>query len=222
MLLYDSNAPGPNPVVVRQFILERGGLELDVTHVDLAGLANRGDDYRNTVNSRGEVPALRLEDGTVITEISAICALLDEVAAGGTSLFGASPQDRAVTNMWTRRAYLEICSPAVTWFRGTDMARDFYQGHRLHAGEAKGWMKSQTERGLERFDSDLAGRTFLCGDRFSMADIMLYAFLVTLDPVTPWLVRPDLTNLTRWRETMAARPSSTAMLNPLPERIDRA
>ena len=219
MLLYDGNAPGPNPVTVRHFILERGGLHLEVERIDLAHLANREADYVENVNSRGELPALRLDNGHVITEITAICAYLDEIA-DGPSLFGATPEERAVTNMWTRRAYLEICSPVVTWYRGTDHAKGYYKGYRLHAAETQGWMRAQAERGMERFNTDLSdGRPFLCGDRFSMADVLLNGFFGAMQPLAPWIDRPDLKHLARWRSAMLERPSSTAMMNPLPARV---
>lgn len=52
MLLYDGNAPGPNPVTVRHFILERGGLTLDVQQIDLAHLANReADDVESVIDA---------------------------------------------------------------------------------------------------------------------------------------------------------------------------
>jgi glutathione S-transferase len=51
--------------------------------------------YRNAVNARGEVPALRLDDGRIITEITAICGYFDEIAEGGRRLFGETPEDRA-------------------------------------------------------------------------------------------------------------------------------
>jgi hypothetical protein len=49
MILYDANAPGPNPVTVRLFILERGGLAFDVETIDLANLENRGNAFKDGV-----------------------------------------------------------------------------------------------------------------------------------------------------------------------------
>ncbi|MBO9402876.1 glutathione S-transferase family protein [Shimia sp. R9_3] len=219
MLLYDANSPGPNPATVRQFVLERSGLSMDVTHIDLQNLANREPDYVNNVNARGEVPALRLKDGSVITEITAICAYFDEVAEGGTSLFGDTPEERAETNMWTRRLYGEVLLPAVTWWRGTDDAIAFFKGNRLPATDAMPWMKAQAERGLEQLNKDLEGRTFIAGDRMTMADILMNSFMTPMSFVIPWLTRPDLENVQRWREMMAARPSSQQMMEPLPTKI---
>lgn len=221
MIFYDSNIPAPNPCTVRQFVLERGGLNLDVEVVDLAGLANRGADYVDYVNSRGEMPALRLDDGSVLTEIVPICEYLDEVAEGESDLIGTTPEERAVTRMWTRRVYLEVCSPFMLWGRGSEAAKVYYQGHRIHAADAQTWAKQQADTGLERLDADLEGRTYIAGDRFSMADILLNAFIATCanDMVIPWLNRPDLKNYSAWRETMGKRPSSLAMMETLPKQI---
>lgn len=219
MIFYDANSPAPNPATVRQFILERGGLNLNVEQIDLNNLANRDADYINNVNQRGEVPALRLDDGTVITEITAICGYLDEVAIGGESLIGDCPQSRAVTNMWVSRVYLEIIEPMVTWWRGTDMAIEFYCGHREPSTSTQDWMKSQALKGLEQLNRDLEGRQFICNEKLTLADIILNAFICTMAFVVPWLERPDLVHFTRWRKLMAERSSSQAMLAPLPEQV---
>lgn len=73
MTLYD--APAPNPYTVRLFIHERGGASLynlEFKNVDIMNLENRHPEYK-TINPRGELPALRMADGAVLTEITAIC-----------------------------------------------------------------------------------------------------------------------------------------------------
>jgi hypothetical protein len=63
----------PSPGVVRLFVLERGGLQFDVEQIDIMALENRKPAYRRNVNPCGELPALRLSDGSFLTEITAIC-----------------------------------------------------------------------------------------------------------------------------------------------------
>jgi glutathione S-transferase len=218
MILYDADAPGPNPVTVRLFVLERGGLEFDVEIVSLATLANRGEAYRAAVNPRGEVPALRLDDGRVLTEVTAICEYFDEVASGGTSLVGATPEERAITRMWTRRADFEIAQPLVAWWRGSSDAAGFYQGHRVLGPDAQGYHQRLTEEGLARFDAELADKTWLCGDRLSLADILLYAFYATMGATAPWASADSRPNFAAWLGRMAARPAAAAMFEPLPGR----
>ena len=81
---------------------------VETKHIDVMKLENRRLAYRTKVNSRGELPALRINDTFVLTEITAICEYLDEVAVGGKSLFGVNAQERAETRMWLRRMDLEI------------------------------------------------------------------------------------------------------------------
>jgi len=99
MLFYDS--VGPNPRVVRVFAAERG-VELPSTKVDLRGGENRQAAYM-AKNPAGQMPALELDDGFVLAEITAICEYLDEIGPAGKTLIGATPQERAETRMWVRR-----------------------------------------------------------------------------------------------------------------------
>jgi glutathione S-transferase len=218
MIFYDTDAPGPNPVTVRLFVLERGGLDLDVSIVSLAALENRGKAYRRDVNPRGEVPALRLDDGTVITEITAICEYLDEMAVGGTSLIGATAQERAITRMWTRRADFEIAQPLVAWWRGGADAEGFYQGHRILGPDAQDYHRRLAEDGLARFDAELVGKPFLAGDRLSLADILLYAFYATMGATAPWASADTRPHFAAWLQRMGQRPSAAEMFDTLHSR----
>ncbi|MCH8744198.1 MAG: glutathione S-transferase, partial [Chloroflexi bacterium] len=94
------NSVGPNPKVVRMFMAERG-LEINLEEVDLMGGENRQEAYLK-VNPAGQLPALELDNGDVITEITAICEYLDE-KEGSSSLIGTSPEERGETLMWVRR-----------------------------------------------------------------------------------------------------------------------
>ena len=114
MLLFDS--VGPNPKVVRMFIAEHGLTGIPVQTVDLRGGENRQADYL-AKNPTGGLPSLQLADGSILSEITAICEYLDETAPAGASLIGATPQERAETRMWTRRIDLGIVEPMTAGFR---------------------------------------------------------------------------------------------------------
>jgi glutathione S-transferase len=222
LIFYDAKQPGPNPTVVRLFVHERRGLRFDVELIDLAGLENRKPAYRNTINARGEVPALRLDNGRIITEITAICGYFDEVAEGGQRLFGDTPEDRAEIHMWTRRAYLEVVLPFVSWWRGTEAAENAYRGHRILMPEAKRSNRLLADQGLNQFDEDLEGKIFIAGDNLTMADIMLYGFMgpVTATGEVPWLNVPQRPNVAAWFDRMAAREASQKIMSPLPARVE--
>lgn len=218
MKFYDANAL--NPMVVRLFILERGGIELDVEQVDIMNMENRRLAYRRDVNPRGELPALRISDDFVLTEVTAICEYLDEVATGGASLFGATPLERAETRMWLRRMDLELAQPIISWWRNDPDTIDFYRGNRTPIPEARVLQKVAINQFLNLLDDQLEGRTYLCGDRFSAADIHFYGMtkLMLMGPAS-WALAPGRKNVMAYFERMDARSASKAALELLPSKV---
>jgi glutathione S-transferase len=210
MILYDS-AYAPNPFTVRLFIAERKGLKLQLEQIDVMNLENRGERYVRDVSARGEVPALRLDDGSVITEIIAICEYLDEISSDPRSLIGTTPKERAETRMWTRRAFLEIAQPIDFSWRSSEMAIGFYRGHRiLPPTSAQEWSKRLTEHGLGLLEGTLAKGPFIAGERFTLADILLFAFMSSMSSVVPWVHSPERRNVSAWYQRMSERPSVAA------------
>ncbi|KAE8343140.1 hypothetical protein BDV24DRAFT_172925 [Aspergillus arachidicola] len=195
LTLYD--APAPNPYVVRLFILERGGLDLNVNQIDIMKLENRRLAYRN-INRRGEVPALRIGNDFNLTEITAIREYLDEVAKGGKSLFGETALERAETRMWLRRMDLDIAQPLIAWFRNDPATIDFYKGNRIPCPEARVTQKVMINQCLNLLDDELEGKTYLCGDRSSAADIHVFGLMKQMvDQVAPWVFSPGRLNKTK-------------------------
>ncbi|OAL56179.1 glutathione S-transferase [Pyrenochaeta sp. DS3sAY3a] len=214
MKFYD--APAPNPYVVRLFVLERGGIKLEVQQVDIMALENRRLDYRTTVNPRGELPALRLDDGTVLTEITAICEYLDEVAEDGRSLFGENAKERAETRMWLRRMDLELAQPLIAWYRNDLDIIDFYKGNRTPCPEARTVQKTVINQFLNLLDDELEGKTYLCGDRFSAADVHFFGLVkLMVDHVAPWFNAPGRRNVAAYFERMNSRKATQEALAPL-------
>src|ERR1700749_3362107 len=113
MKLYTS--VGPNPRVVKMFLAEKG-LDVERVEVDLRGGENRRPPYNVDVNRAGQTPALELDDGARVTEITAICEYLEE-AQPAPPLIGKTALDRAQTRTWTRRADLKVCEPMANGFR---------------------------------------------------------------------------------------------------------
>ena len=121
MKLY--NSVGPNPHVVRMFMAEKG-IELPLEKVDIRGGVNRQSEYLTKVNSRGQAPALELDSGEHVCEITAICEYLDEKFPGG-SLIGTTAEERGETRMWVRRVDLSICEPLASGFRSAEGLKMF-------------------------------------------------------------------------------------------------
>ena len=204
MLFYDS--VGPNPRVVRMFAAERG-ITLPVQKIDLRGGENRQTPYL-AKNPMGQMPALELDDGTVLAEITALCEYLDETAVGGTSLIGANALERAQTRMWVRRIDLNIIEPMVGGFRYAEGLKLFQSRIRC-IPQAADDLKAVARERLEWLDGQLAGKTWICGDRMTLADIMLYVFVDFAGQVNQ-AVNPALTNVCALLARMAARPSAKA------------
>ena len=167
------NSVGPNPHVVRMFIAE---LELDIEtiEVDLMGGENRKEAHLQR-NPSGHCPTLETNDGNFIAEITAICEYLDELSSQG-SLIGGTPEERAETRMWVRRIDLQIVEPLTNGFRYSE-GYDFFKDRLRLIPQAADELKILCQERLTWLDDQLEGKQFICGDRFSLADIMLYCFL---------------------------------------------
>ncbi|WP_199554418.1 glutathione S-transferase family protein [Sandaracinobacteroides hominis] len=199
------NSVGPNPRVVKIFMAERGVAIPEVT-IDLRGGENRRAPYNVSVNPTGQTPALELDDGSVLTEVTAICEYLDEVSPG-PSLIGATPQERAETRMWTRRIDLRICEPMVNGFRFAEGLPLFEPRMRV-LPEAAAGLKAIAQDGMNWLDPLIAGREFVAGGKLTLADILLFAFIdFGMGVGQPF--DPACSNLKSWYERMKARPSTS-------------
>lgn len=199
------NSFGPNPQVVRIFMAERG-IELPIEEVDIMAGVNRQSDYLG-VNPAGQTPALQLDDGSLVTEITVICEYLDETQPG-EPLMGSTPEARAQIRRWMRWVDLNVTEPLVVAFRGAEGLPIFKDRMRCLPEAADG-LKASAQDKLEWLDGQLVGRDYLAGDRFTLADILLYSFLSFGEQVGQPLNR-DLKNLSAWFDRCNARPSAKA------------
>ncbi len=203
MKLY--NSVGPNPRMVRMFMAERGAAA-ELVRVDLRRAENRGEAFLQK-NPTGTLPALELDCGTVLSEITAICEYIDEVTPG-PSLIGATARERAETRMWTRRIDLNIIEPMTQGYRYSD-GLPIFENRMRCIPEAAPALKLIAAEKLAWLDGLMEGHDFVCGDRFSMADIMLYVFLDFGTKIgQPY--NPELSRIPAWFTAMAARPSAAA------------
>ena len=200
------NSVGPNPRMVRMFMAEKG-IDVPKVEVDLRGGENRKDPYLK-VNPAGQMPALELDDGTVIAEITAICEYIDELKSDKASLIGNTPAERAVTRMWTRRIDLNIVEPGANGFRFAEGLKLFENRIRC-IPEAAAGLKATAQDKLKWLDGLMAGKQFVAGDRITMADILLFAFVDFMGGVGQKL-DPANKNIAAWFDRMKARPSAAA------------
>ena len=200
------NSVGPNPRMVRMFMAEKG-FEVPRVEVDLRGGENRQAPFLK-VNPSGQCPALELDDGSVLAEITAICEYVDEIKKDTPSLMGDTPEERAKTRMWVRRIDLNIVEPAAAGFRFAEGLKMFQTRIRC-IPQAADDLKAIAREKLVWLDGLMGSKPFIAGDKLTLADILLFAFLDFMAAVGQPL-SPDCKNLTAWFGRMKARPSAAA------------
>jgi glutathione S-transferase len=199
------NSMGPNPRVVKMFMAEKG-LDFPRVEINLMAGENRQQPYV-AKNPAGQMPALELDDGVVLAEILPICEYLEETHPT-PALVGTDPESRAITRMWTRRIELNVCEPMANGFRFSQGLRLFE--NRVHCiPQAADDLKAVAQEKLTWLDGLIAGHEFIVGDRFTLADILLYVFL-EFGAQVGQPINPDNKNIIAWHARVGARPSAAA------------
>ena len=201
MLIYDAHSPAPR--CLRMFLLEKR-LQLPAVTIDVMTGENRQSTYL-AINPTGQTPALRLDDGSILTEAVAIAEYLEE-RYPSPSLVGSSPEQRAQTRQWWRRVELnitEFINNAYHYAEG--LAR--FESRIPVVPEAADGMKRVAQDRLNWLDGMFGTDPYLCGERFTAADIWLYVWLDFGQSVNQPFDR-NLPNINPWFERIAARPSA--------------
>ena len=203
MKLFDGGK-APNPRRVRVFLAEKG-IEVPLVPVDMGAMEHK----KEAVTARNplqRLPILELDDGTILTESVAICRYFEELHPE-PALFGRSALGKALVEMWQRRMELNLMATVAQAFRHIHPAMKEWEVPQIPEwGEAN---KPKAIEFLRILDRELAGREFIAGDEYSIADI---TGMIAVDFMKPAriAVPEDLTNVIRWYRAMAARPSATA------------
>ena len=202
------NSLGPNPRIVRMFALEKG-LDLELEEVDLLGGENRQEAFLMK-NPSGQLPTLVLDDGSCVSEVTAICEYIEEKHAS-PSLVGSNAEERAETRMWTRKIDLNIAEPMANGFRfseGLELFKD-----RLHViPQAADDLKATEREWLAKLDAWIDGKQFICGDRFTMADVFLFGMIDFFASIGQ-PIDPSQANIVAWYERVGSRPSAAKSLH---------
>lgn len=203
MKLFDS--VGPNPRVVRMFMAEKG-ISIPTQTVDLRGGENRQEAHLKR-NPHGQMPTLELDDGSYLSEITAICEYLEDKNPT-PPLVGSTPEEKAECRMWTRRVDLNICEPLANGFRFGE-GIELFKPRIVTAPEASAGLKKIAADRIKWLDGQLSGKDFLCGKRFTLADILLFCFIDFGGKVGQPL-DPNNRNVAAWFARIAERPSTKA------------
>ncbi len=203
MKLYNENMPAPNPRRVRMYLAEKG-IEVPLEHISMMKREHKSPEFR-AKNSLGQVPSLELDDGTVISESVSICRYF-EALHPEPALFGKTPVEIALIDMWLRRCEFVVMTPIGNFWRHAHpytaklltQFKDFGESNREAAAKSLSW-----------FDKELEGKEFATGDEFTVADIMLFCS-VEFGIYTGLEIPEDCANVRAWHARVAARPSAKA------------
>ena len=203
MKLYDGGR-ARNPRRVRIFLAEKG-VTVPTEQVELGKLEQRSDAF-TAINPMQRVPALVLDDGTVIAESVAICRYF-EALNSDPPLFGRGALDEALVEMWNRRVELHLFLPVATVFQHLHPVMKIMVDPQVAAwGEAN---KPRVTQFLQFLDGELKNRAYVAGAAYTVADITA---MVAVDfmRVSKMTVPEELTNVRRWHQAVSARPSAAA------------
>lgn len=210
MKLYHALAPHPRVGAgreVRMFLREKG-IAIPTVEVDMMGGENRQASFLEK-NPGGQLPALELDDGRVIGESVAICELLED-GHPEPALVGRTPEERAETRMWLRRIEFGITENIVNGWRFAE-GLEFWKTRGRVVPEAAAGLKAIARDRLTWLDRFMDGRRFIAGERFTLADIVLFIGL-DFGEVVGQPLDTSLRNLVTWRARVEERPSAAASL----------
>ncbi|MEM6355805.1 MAG: glutathione S-transferase family protein [Pseudomonadota bacterium] len=194
----------PNPQRLTMFLAEKG-IDVPTTTIDLLAGEQKTEDFRAKTGA-AVVPALELEDGTVLTETPAICRYL-EALSPEPNLMGRDPLETAQIEMWQRRAELGLFSAVAQCFRHTNPRLAVMEDQVAEWGEIN---RGRIDGHLATLDARLAGRDWLAAERRTIADIT--AFLACgFRRIIKHPMPEGLANLEAWMARMAETPAGRAI-----------
>ena len=203
MKLYDSGR-APNPRRTRIFLAEKG-ISVPTEQVDMMAMQHKTPEYA-AINPLQRMPALLLDDGTIITESIAICRYF-EALQPQPPLFGVGAKEIALVEMWNRRCELNLLFTIAHVFRHSHPAMK-----ELEVPQVAEWAEANKPRVAEFLtilDGQLKSNAFVTGERFSVADITALCAVDFMKPAK--IPMPEgLANVARWHAAVSARPSTRA------------
>jgi glutathione S-transferase len=200
MKIYSSKfAPNPRKVLI--YLKEKGITDIEIIDLDLAKLEHKTPEYK-AIAPNSRVPALQLDDGTVILETTAMCRYL-ECLYPDPNMFGESPMEIASIEMWYSRVSFELMMPLMHGFRHTHPHMSAMEEQNEAYGLAQ---RKLGVKQLKNYDKIMESREFIAGDRFTYADLQMVTslqFLVRLNKLNI----EDYKNLNNYILEVSSRPS---------------
>lgn len=203
MKLYDTPL-APNPRRVRWFMAEKGIEDVEIVRVNLLKGDHKTPEFLGKAGL-ANVPMLEMDCGTCVTESVAICRYL-EAKYPEPNLFGRTPEEQAVIEMWTRRGENLVSLPVMMLVRLTHPAMAALEEPNPPVAE---YNQKTSLRGLKVLNRQLAEHEWLAGDRFTIADIIAFVG-IDFGRMIKMGLPEDLTHVARWVEAMRSRPAARA------------
>ena len=206
LVLYDC-ATAPSPRRARILLAEKG-LAHDTVQVDLRRGEQLGEAYRQ-INPQCTVPALRTEEGLLLTDNAAIAAYI-EARYPEPPLMGRTSAQKAEIASWQWRVEFEGLLPIAEALRNGSpaMADRALPGPVNYAQIPELAQRGQlrVQHFFDTLEERLSGHEFVAGEGFSIADITA---VVAVDFARVVKLRPGEAHphLQRWRAAMALRPA---------------
>ena len=204
MIFYDAVNPAPNPRRVRIYLAEKG-LSVPTEILSIRDGEHKGEAFLK-VNPFGQIPALALDDGSVLTESLSICRFF-EALHPEPPMFGNGARGIAEVDQVIRRVELRLMSPlGMVWAHTHPFTARVVKPQYTEYGESQ---RPRVLAALREFDAALASREWLDGKGYSMADIVLlttvdFAAFVGID------IPDEMAALRDWHARATARPSAQA------------
>ena len=201
MILYSSKL-APSPLKVLIFLKEKGILDqVKIIDLDLGKLEHKTSEYK-VIAPNSKVPALKLDDDTIILETTAICRYLESLYPE-PNLFGENPIEIASIEMWYSRVTYELMVPLMHGFRHTHPHMSQMENQNQEYGLAQ---RELAVKSLDTYNNIIASREYIAGERFTYADIQMVTslqFLVRLNK----LDLKDYENLNDYINQVSSRSS---------------
>lgn len=199
---YYHTSRAPNPRRVQIFMAEKGIDDIPWTEVSIMEGAHKAEAYLAKTGTP-QVPALELDDGTVLVESPTICRYL-EALYPQPNMLGRDPLEMAEIDMWQRRIELRLMMTIAQHFRHTNPHMAKVEDQCPDWGAVNG---ARIDGRLAELDQRLRGRDWFAADRMTIADItgvVAVDFLRLVKRQIP----EEMTALSDWHARMKARPST--------------
>ena len=200
MKLYD-NKMANSPRKVRMFLAEKNITNVEMIEINMMEGEHKTPEYK-AIAPNSRVPALKLNDDTIILETTAICRYLESLYPE-PNLFGENPIEIASIEMWYSRVTYELAVPLMHGFRHTHPHMSQMENQNEEYGLAQ---RELAVKSLDVYNDIIASREYIAGERFTYADIQMVTslqFLVRLNK----LDLKDYNNLNEYINQVSSKPS---------------